>query len=86
MMTNEDVSAKDPQHLLISELEHLHCRGVELVVSDVDHPGNNETGPANSNHDIQVVLGELMRIAVNILDTHSFSGPQLGVNRQTVQN
>ena len=44
----EDISAKHIQFLFIREREHFNSRGVELVVGDVDEPGAEETGPANS--------------------------------------
>ena len=63
---------------------------MELVVGDVDQPGDEETSPANSQHDTDVVRGQIMVVAVDILvvtvdilDNHSFFNIQLSVNGQT---
>ena len=63
---------------------------MELVVGDVDQPGAEETSPANSQHDTDVVRGQIMGIAVDILvvaedilDLHSFFNIQYGMNGQT---
>ena len=46
---------------------------MNLVVGDVDEPGAEETSPANSQHDVDVLWSQIMDIAVDILDLHSFS-------------
>ena len=79
----EDVCAKHVKFLLIRERKDVNSRGVELVVGDVDQPGAEETSPANSQHDSDVVRGQIMVIAVDILDLHSFFNIQLSVNGQT---
>ena len=58
---------------------------MELVVGDVDQPGAEETSPANSQHDTDVVRGQIMVVAVDILDldSPSFSDIQLSMNGQT---
>ena len=56
---------------------------MDLVVGDVDQPGTEETSPANSQHDTDVVRGQIMVIAVDILDLHSFFDIQSSVNGQT---
>ena len=50
----------------------FNSRGVELEVEEGDQPGDEETSPANSQHDTDVVRGQFF-IAVDILDLHSFS-------------
>ena len=69
----EDVCAKHVKFLLIRERKDVNSRGVELVVGDVDQPGAEETSPANSQHDVDVLWSQIMDIAVDILDLHSFS-------------
>ena len=76
----EDICAKHVKFLLIREREDFNSRGVELVVGDVDQPGAEETSPANSQHDTDVVRGQIMVFAVDILvvtvdilDLHYFS-------------
>ena len=56
---------------------------MNLVVGDVDEPGAEETSPANSQHDTDVVRGQIMVIPVDISDLHSFSDIQTSVNGQT---
>ena len=56
---------------------------MELVVGDVDQPGAEETSPANSQHDTDVVRGQIMVIAVDVLDCHFFSDIQSSMNGQT---
>ena len=56
---------------------------MNLVVGDVDEPGAEETSPANSQHDTDVVRGQIMVFAVDILDLHSFFNIQLSINGQT---
>ena len=69
----EDVCAKHVKFLLIRERKDVNSRGMELVVGDVDEPGAEETSPANSQHDVNVLWSQIMGIAVDILDLHSFS-------------
>ena len=59
---------------------------MDLVVGDVDQPGAEETSPANCQHDMDLVRGERMVIAVDILDHHSFSQVQFSQDRQTEEN
>ena len=68
----EEVSAKHVEFPLIRERPDFHSGGVELVVDDVDKPGAEETSPANSQHDVDVVRGQIMVSAVDVLDLHSF--------------
>ena len=56
---------------------------MELVVGDVDQPGAEETSPANSQHDMDIHRGQIMGIAVDILDLHSFFNIQLSMYGQT---
>ena len=56
---------------------------MELVVGDVDQPGAKETSPANCQHDNDVVLGQIIVIAVDILDNHFFFDIQSSKNGQT---
>ena len=56
---------------------------MELVVGDVDKPGAEETSPANSQHDMNMIRGQIMGIAVDILDSHSFSYIESSLNGQT---
>ena len=63
---------------------------MELVVGDVDDPGAEVGGPANSQHDMDVVRGQIMVIAVDILvvpvdipDLHSFFNIQFSMYGQT---
>ena len=56
---------------------------MELVVGDVDQPGAEETSPANCQHDTDVVRAQIVVIAGDIGDGHSFSDIELRVNRQT---
>ena len=56
---------------------------MNLVVGDVDEPGAEETSPANSQHDINMVRGQIMVNAVDILDSHSFSNIESSLNGQT---
>ena len=69
----EDVFAKHVKFLFIREREHFNSRGVELVVGDVEQPGAEETSPANSQHNMDVVRGQIMVIAIDILDSLYFS-------------
>ena len=69
----EDVYAKHVKSLLIRERKEVNGGGVNLVVDNVDQPGAEETSPANSEHDVDVVRRQIMGIAVDILDLHSFS-------------
>ena len=82
----EEVSAKHVEFLLISEREDVNSRGVDLVVGDVDQPGAEETSPANSQHDMDMVRGQIMVTAVDILDLDSpyFSDFQHSMNGQTL--
>ena len=52
---------------------------MERVVGDVDEPGAKETSPANSQHDTDVLCGQIMVIAVDILDSHSFFNIQYSI-------
>ena len=79
----EDVSAKHVKFPLIREREDVNSRGVELVVGDVDQPGAEETSPANSQHNMNVVRLQIMVIAVDILESHFFSDIQSSINGQT---
>ena len=81
----EDINAKHVKFLLIREGEDVNSGGVELVVGDVDQPGAEETSPANSQHDMDVVRVQIMVIAVDILDldSHSVSYIQSSKNGQT---
>ena len=56
---------------------------MELVVGDVDQPGAEETSPANFQHNKDVVRGQIMVFALDILDGHFFSDIQSSVNGQT---
>ena len=56
---------------------------MNLVVGDVDEPGAEETSPANSQHDINMVRGQIMVNAVDILNSHSFSNIESSLNGQT---
>ena len=56
---------------------------MERVVGDVDEPGAEETSPANPQHDTDVVRGQIMVIAVDILDSHSFFNIQYSIKGQT---
>ena len=76
----EDISAKHVKFPLIREREDVNSRGVDLVVGDVDQPGAEETSPANCQHDTDLVLGQIMVITVDILDSHPFSDIQSSVN------
>ena len=78
----EDISAKHVKCPLIRERED-NSRGVELVVGDVDQPGDEETRPAYCQQDMDVVGGQTMLIAVDILDSHSLPDIQSSVNGQT---
>ena len=69
----EDVFAKHVKFLLMRERKDVNSGWMELVVGDVDEPGAEETSPANSQHDVNVLWGQIMDIAVDILDLHSFS-------------
>ena len=69
----EDVFAKHVKFLLMRERKDVNSGWVELVVGDVDEPGAEETSPANSQHDVDVLWSQIMDIAVDILDLHSFS-------------
>ena len=79
----EEVSAKHVEFPLIRERPDFHSGGVELVVDDVDEPGAEERSPANSQHDMDIQRGQIMGIAVDILDLHSFSDIQSSLNGQT---
>ena len=80
----EDVFAEHEKFLLIIRARvHFNSGGVEHVVGDVDEPGAEETGPANSQHDTDVVRGQIMGIAVDVLDSHSVSDIQSSMNGQT---
>ena len=59
---------------------------MELVVGDVDQPGAEETSPANSQHGMDIQRGQIMVIAVDILDLHSFSDIQSSMSEQTEKN
>ena len=56
---------------------------MERVVGDVEQPGAEETSPANCQHHKDVVRGQMMVIAVDILDSHFFSDIQSSINGQT---
>ena len=79
----EEVSAKHVEFPLIRERPDFHSGGVELVVDDVDEPGAEETSPANSQHYMDMVRGQIMVNAVNILNSHSFSNIESSLNGQT---
>ena len=79
----EDVCAKHVKFLLIRERKDVNSRGMELVVGDVDQPGAEETSPANSQHDMNMIRGQIMGIAVDILNSHSFCYIQSSKNGQT---
>ena len=79
----EEVSAKHVEFPLTRERPEFNSGGVEHVVGDVDEPGAEETGPANSQHDTDVVRGQIMGIAVDVLDSHSVSDIQSSMNGQT---
>ena len=68
----EDVFAKHVKFLLMRERKDVNSGWVELVVGDVDEPGAEETSPANSHHYMDMVKGQIMVSAVDILDLHSF--------------
>ena len=76
----EDISAQHVKFLLIREVEDFNSRGVELVIGDVDQPGAEETSPANCQHDADMVRGQIMGIAGDILDSHPFSDIQSSMN------
>ena len=59
---------------------------MDNVVGDVDQPGAEETSPANSQHDMDMVRGQIMVTAVDILDLDSpyFSDFQHSMNGQTL--
>ena len=76
----EDVCAKHVKSLLIRERKEVNGGGVNFVVGDVDKPGAEETSPANSQHDVDVLWSQIMDIAVDILDLHSFSDLLSGKN------
>ena len=79
----EEVSAKHVEFPLIRERPDFHSGGVELVVDDVDEPGAEERSPANSQHDMDVLRGQIMVVAVDVLDSHFFFDILSGKNRQT---
>ena len=79
----EDVCAKHVKFLLIRERKDVNRGWVEVVVGDVDQPGAEETSPANSQHDMNMIRGQIMGIAVDILDSHSVSYVQSSLNGQT---
>ena len=79
----EEVSAKHVEFPLIRERPDFHSGGVELVVGDVDEPGAEETSPANSQHDMDVLRGQIVVVAVDVLDSHFFFDIRSGKNRQT---
>ena len=79
----EDVCAKHVKFLLIRERKDVNRGWVEVVVGDVDQPGAEETGPPNSQHDMDVLRGQIMVIAVDILDLHSVSYIESSKNGQT---
>ena len=79
----EDVCAKHVKFLLIRERKDVNSRGMELVVGDVDEPGAEETSPANSQHYMDMVRGQIMVNAVDILNSHSFSNIESSLNGQT---
>ena len=56
---------------------------MNLVVGDVDEPGAEETSPANSQHYMDMVRGQIMVNAVDILNSHSFSNIESSLNGQT---
>ena len=56
---------------------------MERVVGDVDEPGAEETSPANSQHDMDVLRGQIVVVAVDVLDSHFFFDILSGKNRQT---
>ena len=63
---------------------------MELVVGNIDQPGAEETSPADSQHNTDVVRGQIMVISVDILvvtidilDLHSFFDIQYSMNGQT---
>ena len=56
---------------------------MDLVVGDVDQPGAEETSPANCQHDTDCVLAQIVVIAGDILDLHSFSDMQSSMDGQT---
>ena len=56
---------------------------MELVVGDVDQPGAEETSPANYQQENDVVRAQIVVIAVDILDLHSFSDMQSSMDGQT---
>ena len=71
----EDVCAKHVKFLLIRERKDVN--------RDVDQPGAEETRPPNSQHDMDVLRGQIMVIAVDILDLHSVSYIESSKNGQT---
>ena len=72
----EDVCAKHVKFLLIRERKDVNRGWVEVVVGDVDQPGAEEASPANCQHDSDMVRGQVMVIAVNILHFDFFSDIQ----------
>ena len=56
---------------------------MELVVGDVDQPGAEETSPANCQHHMDVFRTQIMVIAVDVLDSHSFANIQSSMDGQT---
>ena len=56
---------------------------MELVVGNVDQPGAEETSPANSQHNTDVVRGQIMVITVDILESLYLSDIQSSMNGQT---
>ena len=54
-----------------------------VVLGNIDQPGAEKTSPANSQHDTDVVRGQIMGIAVDVLDCHFFSDIQSSMNGQT---
>ena len=60
---------------------------MELVVDNIDQPGAEETCPTESQHNTDVVRGQIMVISVDILvvpidilDLHSFFDIQYSMN------
>ena len=82
-LRGEDISAKHVKFSFIWEGKDVNSRGVNLVVGDVDEPGAEETSPANSQHYMDMVRGQIMVNAVDILNSHSFSNIESSLNGQT---
>ena len=79
----EDVFAKHVKFLLMRERKDVNSGWVELVVGNVDQPGAEEKSPTNSQHDMDIQRSQIMGIAVDILDSHSFSYIESSLNGQT---